>query len=310
MCEARRLMGADDGYNGYGGSWLPFINQTLALDVNVGDSTWTWPLITVTEGWYVLVGTLTIDGNTLITTPPPFFVRNGTTSCFDAIPQSSSMITQTSSGPSVATHEPSSSSVTPTSLGVAAATITVSSGAVIDSRVPAHVNIGAIVGGAVGGAILLMGTLVAVVRRRRLRSSISTPVISNPSLNANIPEPYDVTNEEFPTPRRATFLPLAGRPGYSVTKEPRQPLRHGPRVEVDRQPAESPSPSEGMRELQVQRGAERDQAAREMISMSVGEYETLLRRAGGVGAGVEHPEGLEDELSSVAPPEYQEVVCS
>ncbi|KZV73914.1 hypothetical protein PENSPDRAFT_682466 [Peniophora sp. CONT] len=290
--------GSDD-YNGYGGTWLPRIDQTLALNVLAHDHTWTWLSVNVTQGWYVLVADVT-GGDTIRNTSSPFFVRNGTTSCFAAVasPHPSSPFTL---------RIPSSSTTV--------APDVVSSGTAISIPVHSHPHRpGAIAGGAAGGVVLVVGILVAaVVRLRRRRSSSFAHTVNDPVTAAGVPDPYDATVEQFPIQRRTTFLPLAGAPNPYVTKELRQPLRHGPRAEdVGLQAVRPPLPLADAEAPREQLDEQTEQEITEMISVSTRVLQRLLQRVGGVWPDFQHGEdgSADDRESSTAPPEYEEVVGS
>ncbi|VDB87891.1 unnamed protein product [Peniophora sp. CBMAI 1063] len=251
---------------GYDGSWLPRVDLELARDLDPTSLKWTWQSVNVTQGWYALVAD--ISSNSSQQTSSPFFVSNGSTSCFaDIIPSSS-----------LAAHP--------------------------------RTREAAIVGGAVGGATLAIGVLAAIIvmRRRRRRSSASPAIVNDAATLTNLPDPYDATNEQYPSHRRTTFLPLAGHPSQYVTKEQRQPLRYGPRTEeAPRQVGEASAVERGA--LRVQDEVETVQESTEMVSVSVRALHRLLGRLGGAWSDL-HAEGSDDADSSVAPPEYEEVVRS
>ena len=165
-------------------------------------------------------------------------------------------------------------------------------------------------GGTVGGAALAIGTIVTIVTMHyRRRRKFFFPVdLSASSMAADNPEPYDATAEQFPTQRRTTFLPLAGAPNSYVTKELRQPLRHGPRLEEAYSQTITPPPLEDESQLQREDLVARESTAR--ISMSVGALQRLLRRAEGGWADPQRTQGFDDGFVGTAPPRYEDVAGS
>ncbi|KAH9166513.1 hypothetical protein EDB89DRAFT_215372 [Lactarius sanguifluus] len=133
-------------YSGYGGSYLPDINEQLVNQWDPTTNNWTWPAVNVPQGWYRLLATI----QDVQTPSSTFFVQNGTNvEC-------------------VLQFAPSSSSTPP---------VPVSTGASPSPAVGAssgHSHAGAIAGGVIGGIAFFAAALVAFLfwflRRRSDRS--------------------------------------------------------------------------------------------------------------------------------------------
>ncbi|KAI0259014.1 hypothetical protein BC834DRAFT_667814 [Gloeopeniophorella convolvens] len=136
-------------FNGFGGSYLPTVNEVVAeqLDPSVGNWTWESPGVNVPQGWYQMLA----DVQGTVSSSGPFFVQNGTiTSCVQqfapAVPSSTIS----------STPAPTSSSTT---IGAASSSH--------------HSHAGAIAGGVVGGIAFLAAVLGALLfwlcRRRPAR---------------------------------------------------------------------------------------------------------------------------------------------
>ncbi|KAI9444132.1 hypothetical protein H4582DRAFT_1064717 [Lactarius indigo] len=133
-------------YSGYGGSYLPDINEQLASQLDPNTLSWSWPAVNVPQGWYQLLATV----QNVQVPSSTFFVQNGTNvEC-------------------VLQFAPSSSSTPP---------VPVSTGASPSPVVGAssgHSHAGAIAGGVIGGIAFFAAALVAFLfwflRRRSDRS--------------------------------------------------------------------------------------------------------------------------------------------
>lgn len=150
-------------YNGYGGTWLPRIDQDLTT-TNVTPSSWTWPSVNVTQGWYVLVAN--IPSAAIQAQSSPFFVQNGTATvpCLAAASPSPSSIS--SSSPLPMSTSSTSASSTPTSANDTGAG---------NSNTSSRTNVGAIAGGVVGGIAFIAAVIAALFfflcrRKRNLRA--------------------------------------------------------------------------------------------------------------------------------------------
>ncbi|KAI9462805.1 hypothetical protein BJY52DRAFT_112064 [Lactarius psammicola] len=121
-------------FSGYGGSYLPDINEQLVTQWDPTINNWTWPAVNVPQGWYQLLAT--VQGAPQ-TTSSTFFVQNGTN--VDCIPQFASSSSTTSPVP-----VPTDASPSPV--------VGASSG---------HSHAGAIAGGVIGGIAFFAAALVA-----------------------------------------------------------------------------------------------------------------------------------------------------
>jgi len=130
--------------NGYGNSYLPAINVLVASKLDPSSATWTWPSVTVPQGWYQMLANVQ---DVVQSTSSPFFVMNGTnTNC---VPQYAVISTSPSTSVS-----PSSS---PSAISAA------SSG---------HSRTGAVAGGIIGGIAFFAAATAAFIYcflRRRYR---------------------------------------------------------------------------------------------------------------------------------------------
>ncbi|KAI0294841.1 hypothetical protein B0F90DRAFT_1221120 [Multifurca ochricompacta] len=135
-------------FSGYGGSYLPSINQLVASQLDPSAGKWSWSAVDVPQGWYQMLAN--VQG-VLQTGSAPFFVQNGTnTDCILQFPASSSAS--------------SSPVATPTTSASQSAIVTVSTG---------HSHAGAIAGGVIGGIAALAAVLCAFLFwffRRRPRN--------------------------------------------------------------------------------------------------------------------------------------------
>lgn len=137
--------------NGFGGSYLPVVNEFLIAGIDPTANNFTWTNVNVPQGWYQIYADVQ---NTVQATSSSFFVQNGTnTGC---VPQfilgAPSTTTDSSSSTSlpVATSSPSSTK-------------------------KSHSNAAAIAGGVVGGIAFLAAAFAAIffcLRRRPTRSRL------------------------------------------------------------------------------------------------------------------------------------------
>ncbi|KAF8258186.1 hypothetical protein EI94DRAFT_1179326 [Lactarius quietus] len=135
-------------YSGYGGSYLPNINEQLANQLDPTTNNYTWSGVNVPQGWYQLEAT--VQG-VLQTSSSSFFVLNGTNVA--CIPQFA--VSSATSLVPVSTSPASSQS----------AVVAASSG---------HSHAGAIAGGVIGGIAFFAAALVAFLfwfLRRRSRGA-------------------------------------------------------------------------------------------------------------------------------------------
>ncbi|KAH9019236.1 hypothetical protein EDB84DRAFT_1625344 [Lactarius hengduanensis] len=146
--------------SGYGGSYLPPIDEQLATQLDPLVGIWRWSSTNVPQGWYRMLAT--VQG-VLEASSSSFFVQNGTN--VDCIPQF-----------------PTSTSVVQTPATVNATTTGSS------SKTISHT--GAVAGGTIGGVaavILVIGTIAFVWRRRRqhrMRKTVG-PSFSNALMAAD-----------------------------------------------------------------------------------------------------------------------------
>jgi hypothetical protein len=139
-------------YNGFGGSYLPPVNEILIAGIDPAVNNFTWPSVNVPQGWYQIYANVQ---NTVQATSSSFFVQNGTnTNC---VPQYAVGAPSTSAKSSSASHVP----VTTGSLS---------------SAQSGHSHAGAIAGGVVGGlaflAAVFAGIFFCFLRRRPSRSRL------------------------------------------------------------------------------------------------------------------------------------------
>ncbi|KAN0129651.1 hypothetical protein V8E53_012471 [Lactarius tabidus] len=136
-------------YYGYGGSYLPSINEPVGTGLDPTALNYTWPGVNVPQGWYELLAT--VQGVIQTTSSPTFFVQNGTNvGCVLQFTVSSS----TSRIPVSTSSSPSQSAV------IAASS--------------SHSHAGAIAGGVIGGIAFFAAALVAFLfwfLRRRSRGT-------------------------------------------------------------------------------------------------------------------------------------------
>ncbi|KAI0253372.1 hypothetical protein BJV78DRAFT_205785 [Lactifluus subvellereus] len=127
--------GAKRQYNGYGNSYLPAINVLIASKLDPSSASWTWPSVTVPQGWYQMLANVQ---DVVQSTSSPFFVMNGTnTNCIPQYDVSSS-----------STNVPVSPSPSPSAVSAA------SSG---------HSHTGAIAGGIIGGIAFFAAAFAALL---------------------------------------------------------------------------------------------------------------------------------------------------
>ena len=137
-------------YNGYGGSYLPTVNEIVVAGIDPTAGNYTWSSVNVPQGWYQLYANVQ---NSVQATSSSFFVLNGTnTNCveqFASAPSTAANSSSTSHSPA-ATH--TSTLITPSH----------------------HSNAGAIAGGVIGGIAFLAVAFCAFfylcLRRRTSRS--------------------------------------------------------------------------------------------------------------------------------------------
>ena len=139
-------------FNGYGGSYLPPVNEMLIAGIDPTVNNFTWTSVNVPQGWYQLYANVQ---NTVQATSSSFFVQNGTnTNC---VPQYAVTAPSSSARSSSTSHGP------------------VSTGALASAK-SGHSHAGAIAGGVVGGlaflAILSAVIFFCFLRRRPTRSRL------------------------------------------------------------------------------------------------------------------------------------------
>ncbi|KAI9449165.1 hypothetical protein BJY52DRAFT_271671 [Lactarius psammicola] len=147
-------------YSGYGGSYLPPIDEQLATGLDPFIGLWRWSSVNVPQGWYQMLAIIQgVPGGTVSSSS--FFIQNGTD--VDCILQ----------------FLPTSS--TSTSLVQTSATV---NGTTTGTPSKAISHTGAIAGATIGGVtsvILAIGAIVFVWRRRRHTNTYQTvgPSFSN-----------------------------------------------------------------------------------------------------------------------------------
>lgn len=139
-------------FNGYGGSYLPSVNEIMIAGIDPAANNFSWTAVNVPQGWYQLYANVQ---NTAQATSSSFFVLNGTiTNC---IPQYAVAPHSTSAGSSSTSHVP------------------VSTGS-FSAAQSGHSHAGAIAGGVVGGLAFLAAVFAAFffcfLRRRPSRSRL------------------------------------------------------------------------------------------------------------------------------------------
>jgi hypothetical protein len=139
-------------FNGFGGSYLPSVNEILIAGIDPAVNNFTWTSVNVPQGWYQIYANVQ---NTVQTTSSSFFVQNGTnTNC---VPQYAVAAPSTSAKSSSTSHVP------------------VTTGA-LSSAQSGHSHAGAIAGGVVGGlaflAVLFAAIFFCFLRRRPSRSRL------------------------------------------------------------------------------------------------------------------------------------------
>ncbi|KAH8987985.1 hypothetical protein EDB86DRAFT_2073744 [Lactarius hatsudake] len=191
--------------SGYGGSYLPPIDEQLATQLDPLVGIWRWSSTNVPQGWYRMLAT--VQG-VLEATSSSFFVQNGTNvDCILQFPTSTSVV-QTSA------------TVKATTTGSSSKTIS---------------HTGAIAGGTIGGVaavILVIGTITFVWRRgrqHRMRKTVG-PSFSNALMGADAvvaeapfnptltgTSPLDAGSQQQPpsNPVGVPTVPLNPRPSSS-----------------------------------------------------------------------------------------------
>lgn len=139
-------------FNGFGGSYLPSVNEFLIAGIDPSVNNFTWTSVNVPQGWYRLYADVQ---NSVQATSSSFFVQNGTiTSC---IPQFVVGAPSTAAG---------SSSTSPVPVATSSPS----------SAPSGHSHAGAIAGGVVGGLAFLGAVFAAIffcfLRRRPSRSRL------------------------------------------------------------------------------------------------------------------------------------------
>ncbi|KAH8977681.1 hypothetical protein EDB92DRAFT_1951988 [Lactarius akahatsu] len=188
--------------SGYGGSYLPPIDEQLATQLDPLVGIWRWSSTNVPQGWYRMLAT--IQG-ILEASSSSFFVQNGTNvDCILQFPTSTSVV-QTPA------------TVKATTTGSSSKTIS---------------HTGAVAGGTIGGVatvILVIGTIAFVWRRRRqhrMRKTVG-PSFSNALVGADA----DVAEAPFNPPLTGTSPLDAGsqqHPRSDPVGMPIVPLNPGP----------------------------------------------------------------------------------
>ncbi|ESK82418.1 hypothetical protein Moror_12153 [Moniliophthora roreri MCA 2997] len=136
------------------------IMTTIATSLSPDLESFTWPKVTVPQGWYIIIATFTDTANppSLSAHTQPLFVRNGAdVSCLIVSPTGSPSPT---AGPTAS----------PTSSGQGSE----NTSAPVEAA-QSHVNAGAIAGGVVGGVALLaiVAAVLLCLRYRRNKAGIS-----------------------------------------------------------------------------------------------------------------------------------------
>lgn len=143
-------------YSGYGGSYLPNINEQLADQLDPASNNWTWNAVNVPQGWYQMLAN--VQG-VLQSSSISFFVLNGTdVACV----------------PQFATDSSTSSTTSPVPVSTAASAPASASPSAVVGTSSSHSHAGAIAGGVVGGIAFFAAALAAFffwfLRRRSDRS--------------------------------------------------------------------------------------------------------------------------------------------
>ena len=138
-------------YGGYGGTYLPQIDEQLATQLDPLVGIWRWPSTNVPQGWYQMLAN--VQG-IIETSSPSFFVQNGTNvNCVLQFYPASSTLTSTVIAP--ASAETTNSTQVP---------------AIAPSSAKAVSHTAAVVGGIAGGAAaVILVILIIIFARRRGR---------------------------------------------------------------------------------------------------------------------------------------------
>jgi hypothetical protein len=153
--SAASLARAKRQFNGFGGSYLPSVNEILIAGTDPAANNFTWTSVNVPQGWYQIYANVQ---NTVQATSSSFFVQNGTnTNC---VPQYAAGAPSISASSSSTSHVP---------------VATVSPGSASSAQ-SGHSHAGAIAGGVVGGLAFLGVVFAAIffcfLRRRPSRSRL------------------------------------------------------------------------------------------------------------------------------------------
>ena len=158
-------------YSGYGGTYLPQINEQIGTQLVPYLDNWQWFAPNVPQGWYQMLAS--VQG-VLSATSSPFFVRNGTdVGCVLQFYPASSIPTPTSVLTITASTKPASATTQ------APATTASSSKAISHT--------GAVAGGIAGtaAAVVLVILLIAFVRRRGRQDQKRRPKSIDSSFTSN-----------------------------------------------------------------------------------------------------------------------------
>jgi hypothetical protein len=210
-------------FNGYGGSYLPSVNEFLIAGIDPAANNFTWTNVNVPQGWYQIFANVQ---NTVQATSASFYVQNGTnTNC---VPQYAAGVPVPSTG-----ADSSSTSPVPVATGSPS------------SAQSSHSHAGAIAGGVVGG-LALLGVVIALficfARRRsrgtrlrdedggrrwselsfrKLRSGISTRSSMQKTSNINHEQTIIGSDEEISTVGHEKAIAAA----VASAHPPQQPVR-------------------------------------------------------------------------------------
>ncbi|KAH9054934.1 hypothetical protein EDB87DRAFT_1362731 [Lactarius vividus] len=157
-------------FSGYGGSYLPPVDEQLATQLDPLVGTWRWSSVNVPQGWYQMLATLQ---GVLTASSSSFFVLNDTNvDCIlQFLPTSTSAVQITGTTVASITTETTSKAVS---------------------------HIGTVVGGIVGGVaaiILAIGAIAFVWRRRRRHHMRKT---GPPFSSALMTAPFNSTHTDTP----------------------------------------------------------------------------------------------------------------
>ncbi|KZV73913.1 hypothetical protein PENSPDRAFT_648487 [Peniophora sp. CONT] len=286
-------------YGGYGETWLPRINQNL-MTIAIGASGWTWPSVNITQGWYVLMANITSPP--IQQTSSLFFLANGTMTI--PCPAGAHVVASLSSASPTST--PANTAI-PGSIPTAVSGTNPAPASSSPASAQKHTLLWAIVGGAAGGLILVVGALGAIfLMRRRWRHaaafSARTSYLEHPDASTIVLDPYTATSEQFPA-----LLRFRSSPNGQIEKQLRQQGQIG--TEVGGQDVvEPPLPPGGPAQLEVQYEDQMEEEMAGMVSVSARALQRLLRRVGGAISDLQYSEDAGDAASSTAPPEYEDVV--